>query len=190
MLLDTPAGVTARLGWDPKLPEHDRKRLLAKELLSAKLGIEPRGIIVEREKPTTFGHHTQLFATVDGRELPLQIRTVSFRAATITALAEPGVVLGLDLRDAHPDELTLSDMRRHSHLFDESNIPALTAHWTRVQAIRDADGRGTRVRGEHVRLDTNLAKGWIPDRHVRYQLFDLSRDSWVITLAYVPAPVE
>jgi len=41
VLLETPVGITARLGWDPKLPDHDRKRLLAKEIVSAKLGVEP-----------------------------------------------------------------------------------------------------------------------------------------------------
>ncbi|GAA5026043.1 hypothetical protein ACFQRL_12260 [Microbacterium fluvii] len=190
VLLDTPAGITAKLGWDPKMTDHDRKRVLAKEIIAARMNVEPRSIVVEREAPRSFGHHTQLYARVDGDEVPLAIRTVSFRAATVAAVFEPGWPVGLDLRDAHPDELTLSDMKRHSHLFDETSLTGLIAHWTRVQAIRDADGRGARVRGEHVRLESNLAKGWIPDRDMKYKLVDLSRDGWIITLAYGPQPTH
>ncbi|WP_127473090.1 hypothetical protein [Microbacterium sulfonylureivorans] len=189
VLLDTPAGITARLGWDPKIPEHDRKRTLAREIVSAQLGVDPKSVLIEREAPGRFGFHTQLIAEVDGQEVPLGIRNANFRAATVVAVADPAVPLGLDLRDAHPDEPTLHEMRRHSHLYDEGNLDQLIAHWTRVQAIRDADGRGARVAADHVRLDSPLTKGWIPDRRVYYQLADLSRDSWVITLAYGAAPV-
>ncbi|MFE7846238.1 hypothetical protein ACFUTX_13710 [Microbacterium sp. NPDC057407] len=188
VLLDTPAGVTARLGWDPKLPEHDRKRQLAREIVAAQLGVEERSVRIEREAPGQFGFHTQLIAEIDGQEVPLRIRNANFRAATVVAVADPAVPLGLDLRDAHPDDATLREMRRHSHLPDTDDVAKLLAHWTRVQAVRDADGRGARVAADHVRLDSPLTKGWIPDRRVYYQLADLSRDSWVITLAYGAAP--
>ncbi|WP_106814898.1 hypothetical protein [Microbacterium timonense] len=188
VLLETPAGVVARLGWDPKVTEHDRKRLLAKEIVAARLGVEPKDVRVEREAPGTFGFHTQLIAEVGGREVPLKIRNANFRAATVVAVAEPSVPLGLDLRDAHPDDTEVHIMKRHSHLFDEDDLAKLIAHWTRVQAVRDADGRGARVAADHVRLDSPLVKGWIPDRKVRYHLADLSRDGWIITLAYAQAP--
>lgn len=188
VVLDTPAGITARLGWDPKVSEHDRKRAIAKELVAAHLGLELRDVRVEREAPGTFGFHTQLIAEVDGQEVPLKIRNVNFRAATVVAISEPGVRVGLDLRDAHPDDAELHVMKRHSHLFDENDLGKLLAHWTRVQAVRDADGRGARVAADHVRLNSPLSRGWIPDRKVQYDLADLSRDSWIITLAYAQAP--
>ena len=188
VLLDTPTGITARLGWDPKLSDHDRKRLLTKELVSARLGVEEKAVRVEREAPGKFGFHTQLIAEVDGAEVPLAIRNANFRAATVVALSDHGVPVGLDLRDAHPDEIELHTMKRHSHLFDEDDLGALLAHWTRVQAVRDADGRGARVAADHVRLDAPRTKGWIPDRQRRYQLVDLSRDSWIITLAHATPP--
>lgn len=184
VLLDTPSGIGARLGWDPKLTEHDRKRILARQLISAKLGVEEKAVRVEREAPAQFGFHTQLFAEVDGQEVPLEIRTASFRAATVAAIADDGVKLGIDLRDAHPDDATLAEMKRHSHLFDEDNLTSLLAHWTRVQAVREADGRGVRMKPEYVRLDLSRNKGWIPDRPVHYSLLDLSRDGWIITIAY------
>lgn len=184
VLLDTPSGIGARLGWDPKLTEHDRKRILARQLVAARLGLEEKAVRIEREAPAQFGFHTQLFAEVDGKELPLEIRTASFRAATVCAVAEEGSRLGLDIRDAHPDDATLSEMKRHSHLFDEDNLDALLAHWTRVQAVREADGRGVRMKPEYVRLDLSKKKGWIPDRPVHFSLVDLSRDGWIITLAY------
>lgn len=188
VLLDTPPGISARLGWDPKLSEHDRKRVLAKELVAARLGIDEKTVRVEREAPGKFGFHTQLIAEVDGQEVPVKIRNANFRAATVVALADPAVPIGLDLRDAHPDDVELHTMKRHSHLVDEGDLGTLLAHWTRVQAVRDADGRGSRVAADHVRLDSPLTKGWIPDRRVFYQLADLSRDSWIITLAYGALP--
>jgi hypothetical protein len=189
VLLDTPTGVTARLAWDPRVAEHDRKRLLAKEIVAAQLGVEPAAVKVDREAPGIFGFHTQLIAEVSGQEVPLKIRNANFRAATVVAVADPAVPLGLDLRDAHPDDAEVRNMKRHSHLFEEDDLSKLLAHWTRVQAVRDADGRGARVAADHVRLDSPRTKGWIPDRRVFYQLADLSRDGWIITLAYGAQPV-
>jgi hypothetical protein len=57
-----------------------------------------------------------------------------------------------------------------------------------VQAVLAADGRGLRVSPEKVRLDTSFNKGWVADRRVYYRLQDLSRDAWVITLAYGGLP--
>ncbi|MGL4254775.1 MAG: hypothetical protein ACRCSL_00480, partial [Microbacterium sp.] len=64
VLLDAPTGITARLGWDPKLPEHDRKRALAREIVAAQLGVDERAVRIEREAPGGFGFHTQLIAEV------------------------------------------------------------------------------------------------------------------------------
>ena len=33
VVLETPDGIDVRLGWDPSMSEHDRKRVLAKELI-------------------------------------------------------------------------------------------------------------------------------------------------------------
>ncbi|WP_251451397.1 hypothetical protein [Microbacterium sp. Marseille-Q6648] len=188
VLLDTPAGIAARLGWDPRMSEHDRKRMLAKQLVASHLGVEPAAVRVERESPAQFGFHTELFAEVDGAEVPVRIKNTSFRGATVVAIADPAVPLGIDLRDASPDDGQLREMRRHSHLLDEADVPTLLAHWTRVQAVLEADGRGARVKPDHVRLDAPLKKGWVPDRRVSYRLADLSRDGWIITLAYGAIP--
>lgn len=188
VLLDTPDGITARLGWDPRMSEYDRKRVLARELVAAQLGVDREDVRVEREAPRTFGFHTQLIAEVGGEEVPLKIRNVSFRAATVVAVADPAVPLGLDLRDTRPDEAELHHMKRHSHLLEEHDLGRLLAHWTRVQAVRDADGRASRVAADHVRLNSPLTKGWIADRRVQYDLADLSRDGWIITLAYGATP--
>lgn len=187
VVLDTPAGIDVRLGWDPSLSEHDRKRMLAKELVAAKLRIGIDEVRIEREAPAQFGFHTQLFASVDGRELPLLIRNASFRAATVVALTDQPLAIGLDIRDLQPDDSTLHEMQRHSRIFDEHNVLSLVDHWTRVQAVREADGRGTRVASELVKLDTNRTRGWVPDRKAQYEIVDLSRDGFVITLAYADA---
>ena len=184
VLLDTPSGIGARLGWDPKLPEHDRKRILARQIISARMGVDEKAVRIHREAPAQFGFHTQLFAEIDEKELPLEIRTASFRGATVAVVADDGVQLGIDLRDSQPDEATLADMRKHSHMVNIDDMSALISHWTKVQAVREADGRGVRMKPEYVRLDLSKHKGWIPDRPVHYSLVDLSRDGWIITLAY------
>jgi len=183
ILLDTPAGISARLGWDPGTTVHDRRRIIAKELIAAKLGCEIKDVRIEREAPRGFGYHTRLIASRDGAELPIAIVTASFRAATVVAICDPGQPLGMDIRDLSPEPADIKQMQKHSRLFDETNIPDLLQHWTRVQAVLEADGRGVRVAAEHVRLDAGRHKGWIPDRNMKYALVDASRDGWVITIA-------
>jgi len=183
VLLETPAGVSARLGWDPATTVHDRRRIIAKELIAAQLGCEVKDVKIEREAPRGFGYHTRLIASRDGVELPIAIITASFRAATVVAICDPGLPLGIDIRDLSPDQADIRRMQKHSRLFDESNITDLLQHWVRVQAVLEADGRGVRVAPEHVRLDTGRHKGWIPDRNMKYELVDASRDGWVITVA-------
>jgi 4'-phosphopantetheinyl transferase len=183
VLLDAPAGVTARLGWDPATSVHDRRRIIAKELIAAKLGCETKDVTIEREAPRGFGYHTSLIASRAGADLPIAIVTASFRAATVVAICDPGLPLGIDIRDLNPEKADIRQMQKHSHLFDESNITDLLQHWVRVQAVLEADGRGVRVAPEHVRLDTGRHKGWIPDRSMKYELVDASRDGWVITIA-------
>ncbi|MBN9223913.1 MAG: hypothetical protein ABS63_08515 [Microbacterium sp. SCN 70-27] len=190
VLLDTPAGVSARLGWDPATTVHDRRRILAKELIAAKLGCEVREVKIEREAPRGFGYHTRLIASRDGVELPIAIVTASYRAATVVAICDPALPLGIDIRDLTPDAADVRTMQRHSRLFDENNIPDLLQHWVRVQAVLEADGRGVRVAPEHVRLDTGRHKGWIADRNMKYELVDASRDAWVITIAVGILPKE
>ena len=46
--LDTPEGVSARLGWDPATSVHDRRRIIAKELIAAKLNCDVKDIRIER----------------------------------------------------------------------------------------------------------------------------------------------
>ncbi len=184
VVLDTPAGISARLGWDPATTVHDRRRILAKELIGTRLNCEAKEISIVREEPRGFGYHTQLIASRDGVELPIAIKTASFRAATIVAICDPGLPLGIDIRDLRPDDDELRRMRKHSHLLDESNVPVLVKHWTNTQAVLEADGRNNRVAPDHVRLNSTHTKGWIPDRAMQYALVDASRDAWVITLAY------
>jgi len=188
--LDTPTGISARLGWDPGTTVHDRRRIIAKELIAAKLGCEVTDVRIEREAPRGFGYHTRLIASRDGAELPIAIVTASFRAATVVAICDPGLPLGIDIRDLHPEPADVRQMQKHSHLYDEHDISDLLQHWVRVQAVLEADGRGVRVAPEHVRLDAGRSKGWIPDRNMKYSLVDASRDGWVITIAVGMLPHE
>lgn len=182
--LDTPDGITARLGWDPSVSVHDRRRILTREIVAGLVRCDPKEIRVEREPPRGYGYHTRLIASRNGEDLPYAVKTASFRAATVVAVAAPSMPLGIDVRDMHPEAVDIHMMQKHSHLLDENNIPALVDHWTKVQAVLEADGRGVRVAAEHVRLDPTGRKGWLPDRKSGYHLVDLSREGWIITMAY------
>ncbi|MFB8892307.1 hypothetical protein [Microbacterium plantarum] len=188
VLLDTPAGITARLGWDPAITVHHRRRMIARELVAQALGCDKKDVRIEREAPRGFGYHTRLVASRDGVEVPLAITTASFRAATVVAVSDPGLPLGIDIRDAHPEPADLARMRKHSRLFSGADTLELVDHWVHVQAVLEADGRGVRVAPEQVRLDPGRHRGWIPDRNMKYTLVDISRDGWLITLAYGTLP--
>lgn len=187
-LLATPDGITARLGWDPGVNVHDRIRALGRELVADRLDVEQRKVVIEREAPAQFGSHTQLFASVDSKDVPLTIKVASYKSASVVAVADPAVPIGVDIRDHHPDDATIREIRRHSHLFENSPEEQLVRHWTHVHAVLAADGRGLRVHPENVRLDSRFDKGWVPDRPVYYKLKDISRGNFVITLAYGAHP--
>ncbi len=189
VLLGAPSGISVRFGADERLDEHERKRLLAREVVASLMNVEVAEVRVHREEPAQFGYHPHLLATVAGSEIPLAIRSASTGPATVVVAADPVMPLGVDLRSATPAEADLRDMRAHSHLFGDTDEQHLLAHWTRVHAVLHADGRGARVRPEHVRLDPTLTQGWIPDRRVHYRLLEIPRESWAITLAYGAFPL-
>lgn len=187
--LDAPAGISAQLGWAPGTEAGQRIRTIAKAILAERLQIDAAFVNVNREAPVEFGHHTRLIATVDGTEVPLAVRTASFRTASVVAVSDPDLLVGLDLRGHLADEATLHEIRSHSHLWgdslwEEASDESLLMHWSRVQAVRQADPRGVSIRPEQVRLDPPFAKAWTPDRNAEYRLVDLSHSGFIVTLAY------
>jgi 4'-phosphopantetheinyl transferase len=97
---------------------------------------------IEREAPRGFGYHTRLIASRDGEELPIAIVTASFRAATVVAICDPGLPLGIDIRDAHPEPADLRLMRKHSHL--STRTTSTCCALDQRAAVIEADGRGVR----------------------------------------------
>lgn len=186
VVLDTPAGIDARLGWDPSVTAHDRKRLLARAIIGARLGVDPAAVRIEREAPTTFGHHTRLIASLDGEDLDLVVTVAEYRAANVVAVSEPGVRVGIDLRDLHPDTHTRAVMRAQSQLWEGATDLDLLTHWSRAQAVLAADGRGPRLSATSVKLDQGGHRGWVRDRPTSYTIQDLSRNAFMITLAWAP----
>lgn len=182
-LLDTPPEVSAMLGWDPATNVHDRRRAIAKALIAKRIGCEPQDISIEREDPRGFGYHTRLLASKDGAQLPFAIATASYRSATVVAICDPSMPLGIDIRDNHPDPVDLRTMIRHSRLFADASTDDILHHWVCVQAVLEADGRGVRVAPDHVKLDSTRSTGWLRDHKMRYRLVDASRDGWIITIA-------
>ncbi|WP_344782592.1 hypothetical protein [Microbacterium kribbense] len=193
--LETVPGVSVLLGWAPGTEAGSRIRQLAKAILAERLEIDAAFVNVQREAPVQFGHHTRLIAVVDGREVPLMVRTASFRTASVVAVFEPTRLVGLDIRARQADEAALHEIRAHSHLWgssfwQEATDESLVVHWSRVQAVRQADPRGVSIRPEAVRLDPPFAKAWAPERKDAFHLVDLSTGAYVITLAYGTVATE
>lgn len=188
MSLGGPDGIDVLLGVDARRTEHERRHALARELIAARLEVPHRDIRLRREAPGAFGYQTHLYAAIVEDALPFVIKAASSGDVTVVGIADLGVPLGLDVRRSSLDEADLAEIRRHSHLFPDAGENELVQHWSRVCAVREADGRGARVQPEHVRLDPASSTGWVPDRRIHYRLADLSRDGWTVTLAYAAGP--
>ncbi|MGW8483137.1 hypothetical protein ACWGJP_08345 [Microbacterium sp. NPDC055903] len=188
MTLNGPEGIAVRLGVDAKLSEHRRRHLVTREMLAAQRDVGLRDIRLRREDSGVFGHRSHLRSVIDGEHLPLVIKAASYGDATVVAIADLHVPLGLDLRPSVSDEAELAEIRRHSHLFPETRDEELHDHWTRVHAVREADGRGSLIQLERILLDPESSTGWLRDRRVHYQIADLSHGDWTITLAYAKGP--
>lgn len=188
--LDTPEGVSARLGDDGKVTLHDRRRILARELVAERLHLDADDLRIVRDAPSIFGYHTRLFAYLRDADdpLPILITTATDRDATVVAVSAPDMRIGLDIRSAAPDDATLHEVVRHFPQWAMYDEVAQLTHWAAVQAVLDADARGTRVHPERVRLDLTAKHGKVPDRDARYDLADLSTQGYLITLAYGPDP--
>lgn len=186
--LRSPDGIDVLLGVDARRTEHERRHLLARELIAARVQVPHRDIHLRREEPGSFGYHTHLYATLTDDPLPFVIKAASREDVTVVAVADLGVPLGLDVRSAVSLPSELAEIRRHAHLLPDADENEFRQHWTRVCAVREADGRGARVHPEHVRLDPPSSTGWVPDRRIHYRLEDLSSNGWVVTLAYGAGP--
>lgn len=182
--LNAPEPIRAKFAWDPSKTEIERAQILATDLISTALKVEPKRIRISYQKPAQFGHHVLLEASIDG-ELndSFEITTDSERGGTAVAVAPKDWSIGIDVCDVNPSEESRQEIMRHSHLWPGTDDAGLTAHWTRVQAVLSADNRGTRVAPKHVRLDPNLKRGWLPDRNTHYDIYDISGGGFIITLA-------
>lgn len=183
-LLDTPDGILARLVWDPKTDAQTRRRALVRELVAERVGASPADVTLDHDEPTVLGSHPRPRARIGNEDVPLTIATATYGPATVVAVCDPSVTIGLDVRDMHPDESAVREIRRHSHLLEETDLAGLLRHWTRVQAVLEADMRPVRVHPENVRLDLLLNKAWVAATHTEYRIVDLSRDGWIVTLAH------
>lgn len=182
--LTAPEPVRAKLGWAPSKSEMERAQILATDLIASAMNIDPDRIRIAYEKPAQFGQHILLEASVDGEEIDdYEITVSNERGGTAVAIAPKGWSIGIDLSDITPSDESRKEMRRQSQLWHDADDAALTAHWTRVQAVLSAENRGKRVAPEFVKLDPTLKRGWVPDRTIRYDLHDISGGGFTITLA-------
>ncbi len=186
--LTAPEGIDLAFGTSSVLSEHERRHQLARDLISNRYGLSPVDIRLRREAPGAFGHHTHLSAGSASESFPLVIKAGSSGAGTVVAVSDFAVPLGVSLLSTDPDAAEVAMIHRHTHLFPDADESSFFRHWVRVQAIREADGRGARVSPDRVRLDPVSSKGWIPDRRVHYDVTDMTVDGWLVALAFVAGP--
>ena len=182
--LGAPTGVVAELHPSPRIDPITGQPVFLSTLVSEISKTDQRDVRIRMDGPGAFGHHSKLLAVASGKPLPLDLHVVRIDESMVGAICAPDVPLGIDVRRRVPSTDEMRDMRRHSHLFPGTRDDELRTHWTRVQAVRAADGRGARVAPERVLIDPPSSTGWVFDRRDHYQLVDLSTDDWVITLAH------
>ena len=186
VLLDTPAGITARLGLGPEAPR-------ARPQAPARAG-DRRGAAGRRAeggprrargaRGVRLPHPAHRRGRRGGAAAgDPQRRASAPRRSSRSPI--PRCALGLDLRDAHPDEPTL-------HRDAPPLAPVRRDDIGKLHRALDAGPGGARRRRSRMRVSQPTTcgstprspRGGSPTGRCYYQLADLSRDSWVITLAY------
>ena len=140
-------------------------RMLLRELAAELTGLPLKSITVTAACPDCGREHGR--PRVDGVFVSL-----SHSGAVTVAAASAEAPVGVDMepRDAPPERLAaIRDVARGDDL----------THWTRVEAVLKADGRGLRVDPREVGIQG--AEATIHSE--RYALADASDDDYVVTVA-------
>jgi 4'-phosphopantetheinyl transferase len=159
------AAETARFESDPRPERFLTGRMLLRELAAELTGRELESITVTAACPDCGREHGQ--PHVAGIHVSL-----SHARDRVVAVAHPDRAVGVDIerRDAIPERVAA---------IQEIAGGAGLEHWTRIEAVLKADGRGLRVdpravvvEGDRATLDGTL-----------YELLDASDDEYVVSVA-------
>jgi 4'-phosphopantetheinyl transferase len=133
-------------------------RALLRGLAAAQLGVAPEDVPLVQRCPDCGGPHGR--PVVEGSDLHVSL---SRCALGTVAVAAWGRAIGVDVE---PRELPPERLDAIRSVAGGDGV----AHWTAVEAVLKADGRGLRVDPRRVRVDGGVA--WIEGEPARYALVE------------------
>ena len=150
-------------------------RLLARSLAGDILGLDPAEVPLSAECPDCGEEHGR--PVVEGTRLHVSL---SHGGGMTVAAASWGAAVGIDVE-------RLDDSPQRLDAIETLTGQRSLRHWTRVEAVLKADGRGLRVDPGNVRVlvDGARLEAWVVGSMTLYRLIDLELGSGVIGSAAV-----
>ncbi len=149
-------------------------RLVLRRLAAEQLGIAPDRVPLAARCPDCGGPHGQ--PIIEGSELRVSL---SKSALGVVAVASWGRAVGVDVEPAEASQERLDAIQA------VTGGPGL-AHWTRIEAVLKADGRGLRVDPHDVLIESTPA-GWrahVADSEPSYAVWEPRLDpAWQVSVA-------
>jgi 4'-phosphopantetheinyl transferase len=136
--------------------DRDAGRLLLRELAASELGIAPDDVPLVQRCPDCGGPHGR--PVIEGSDLQVSLSRCALGAVAVAAW---GRAIGVDIE---PRELPAEQRLAIRTVAGGEGV----GHWTAVEAVLKADGRGLRVDPSRVRVEGAIA--WIEDETARYEL--------------------
>jgi 4'-phosphopantetheinyl transferase len=138
-------------------------RALLRRLAAEQLGIAPEDVPLVQRCPDCGGPHGR--PMIDGSELRVSLARCELGAVAVAAW---GADIGVDV------EPLVQSAERLAAIREVAGGDGI-AHWTRVEAVLKADGRGLRVDPRRVRVSG--AAAWVDGEPARYRIIEPSLDT-------------
>ena len=151
------------LAFDPDASAPDAGRALLRRLAAEQLGIASEKVTLTQRCPDCGGPHGR--PVVAGSELRVSLARCVLGAVAVAAW---GTGIGVDVEPLAQTPARLAAI-------EEVAGGAGIAHWTRVEAVLKADGRGLRVDPRRVRIEGGIAS--IDGEPARYRIVEPAVDT-------------
>jgi 4'-phosphopantetheinyl transferase len=128
-------------------------RLLLRELVAEQIGIQPAEVTIDARCTDCGGPHGRPVATGPGDDARALSLSVSACAGMVVVVTSRGRPVGIDVEPRASSAGRLQAIRQ---VAGDTGHPL--RHWTRIEAVLKADGRGLRVDPRQVRVHTQGAE--------------------------------